>query len=121
MKRNRRNSTKTLLTLGGVLCAALLLSLFWPRTSAAVSTLLFDDDDLNACAPPPSGMVSWWPGDGDTTPDWIIVDSQHVQLRAERAGTGSGRVYTITVACTDSAGNTTTKTVSVTVPKSQGK
>ncbi|HST50388.1 MAG TPA: choice-of-anchor Q domain-containing protein [Pyrinomonadaceae bacterium] len=60
-------------------------------------------------------------GDGDTAPDWLIVDSHHVQLRAERAGTGGGRVYTITVVCTDGSNNVTTKTVTVAVPKSQGK
>ncbi|HZT57022.1 MAG TPA: choice-of-anchor Q domain-containing protein [Pyrinomonadaceae bacterium] len=60
-------------------------------------------------------------GDGDTAPDWVIVDPHHVQLRAERAGGGSGRTYMITIACTDSSGNTTTKTVAVNVPKSQGK
>jgi trimeric autotransporter adhesin len=58
-------------------------------------------------------------GDGDTAPDWLIVDPHHVELRAERAGTGAGRVYTITVACTDGSNNTTTKTVTVFVPKSQ--
>jgi HYR domain len=57
-------------------------------------------------------------GDGNTAPDWLIVDSHHVQLRAERAG-GGGRTYTITVVCTDSSGNTTTTTVTVAVPKSQ--
>jgi len=39
-------------------------------------------------------------GDGDTAPDWIIAaDGQSVQLRAERSGLGTGRVYTICVAC----------------------
>src|SRR5262249_43080511 len=52
-------------------------------------------------------------GDGDTSPDWVIVDAHHVQLRAESAGGGTGRIYTITVTCTDSAGNTTTKTIDV--------
>ena len=58
-------------------------------------------------------------GDGDTAPDWLIVDSHHVQIRAERSGNGNGRVYTITVVCTDGSNNVTTKTVTVTVPKSQ--
>ncbi|HJU53970.1 MAG TPA: alpha-amylase family glycosyl hydrolase, partial [Pyrinomonadaceae bacterium] len=35
-------------------------------------------------------------GDGDTAPDWEIVDAHHVRLRAERSGSGTGRVYTIT-------------------------
>ena len=34
-------------------------------------------------------------GDGDTAPDWLIVDDHTVKLRAERSGAGSGRVYTI--------------------------
>lgn len=54
-------------------------------------------------------------GDGDAAPDWEIVDTHHVRLRAERAGGGDGRVYTITIACTNTQGHTTTKAVSVTV------
>src|SRR5205807_3318575 len=44
-------------------------------------------------------------GDGDTAPDWEVVDAHHVRLRAERAGAGNGRVYTITILCRDAAGN----------------
>jgi uncharacterized repeat protein (TIGR01451 family) len=52
-------------------------------------------------------------GDGDTAPDWEFVDEHHVRLRAESAGGSTGRIYTITVTCTDAAGNVTTKTVEV--------
>jgi predicted extracellular nuclease len=55
-------------------------------------------------------------GDGDTAPDWIVVDPHHVKLRAERAGMGNGRTYTITITATDSRGKITTKEVTVTVP-----
>jgi hypothetical protein len=55
-------------------------------------------------------------GDGNTSPDWMVVDANNVKLRAERAGNKSGRIYTITVTCTDAAGNTSSKHVSVTVP-----
>ena len=58
-------------------------------------------------------------GDGDTSPDWVIVDAHHVQLRAERAGAGGGRVYTITLTCADSANNRTVRTATVTVPHNQ--
>jgi hypothetical protein len=54
--------------------------------------------------------------DGDTAPDWVIVGPHAVRLRAERAGTGSGRVYTVTVSCTDAAGNVASRSVIVTVP-----
>ena len=60
-------------------------------------------------------------GGGDAAPDWLILGPHHVRLRAERAGSGPGRLYTVTVVCTDSAGNPTTKAVTVAVPKSQGR
>lgn len=60
-------------------------------------------------------------GDGDKAPDWKITGDLTVNLRAERSGKGSGRVYTITVTCTDDAENTSTGTTSVTVPHDQGK
>jgi hypothetical protein len=55
-------------------------------------------------------------GDGDTAPDWEIVDAHHVRLRAERAGGGEGRTYTITVTGTDAHGHSSSQTVTVTVP-----
>ena len=58
-------------------------------------------------------------GDGDMAPDWEIVDAQHVRLRAERAGNGNGRIYTITVTCVDAGGNSSGRSVNVNVPKSQ--
>ena len=58
-------------------------------------------------------------GDGDSSPDWVIVSPTLVQLRAERAGGGTGRVYTITVRCTDAAGNHTFRTTTVNVPHNQ--
>jgi uncharacterized lipoprotein YddW (UPF0748 family) len=56
------------------------------------------------------------PGDGNTGPDWEVVDDHRVKLRAERSGTGEGRVYTITVTATDAYSNSSTKTVTVSVP-----
>ena len=45
-------------------------------------------------------------GDGNTAVDWAVIDAHRVQLRSERSGIGSGRIYTISIACTDAAGNT---------------
>jgi hypothetical protein len=59
------------------------------------------------------------PGDGNGAPDYTITGNLTLQLRAERSGTLTGRVYTISVACGDGSGNTSTKTVNVTVPVSQ--
>jgi hypothetical protein len=55
-------------------------------------------------------------GDGDTAPDWFVWGPHHLQLRAERSGKGTGRVYTITITARDWRGNTSTQTVTVTVP-----
>jgi hypothetical protein len=55
-------------------------------------------------------------GDGDTGPDWEVIDDHHVYLRAERSGRGRGRTYTITVTCSDGSGNSTTRAVDVRVP-----
>ncbi|MES1215635.1 MAG: hypothetical protein ABUT20_08960, partial [Bacteroidota bacterium] len=54
--------------------------------------------------------------DGDTDPDWIVVDDHHVQLRAERSAKGDGRIYTITITAADGSGNSAVKTVQVRVP-----
>ena len=56
-------------------------------------------------------------GDGDTAPDWLVLDAHRLQLRAERAGAGAGRVYTVTINCADAAGNTTARSVAVSVPR----
>jgi probable HAF family extracellular repeat protein len=44
-------------------------------------------------------------GDGDTAGDIVRTGSLSLQLRAERLGSGTGRIYTIDVACADASGN----------------
>jgi hypothetical protein len=48
----------------------------------------------------------------------IAPDCKSVQLRAEREGSGDGRVYKITLKVKDSSGNITTAVRQVIVPKS---
>jgi len=64
-------------------------------------------------------------GDGNTNDDiqgaeFGTLDTEF-QLRAERAGKGSGRVYTITYTASDAAGNTAEAVVEVAVAKSKGR
>ncbi len=60
-------------------------------------------------------------GDGNTLNDIVIAaNCKSVQLRAERNGSGNGRVYTIHFRVTDASGNVGTKTAKVSVPKNQG-
>jgi hypothetical protein len=50
-------------------------------------------------------------------PDWIITGDHTVKLRAEGAGEGHRRVYTITLQAQDASGNSATKNVYVPVGK----
>lgn len=64
-------------------------------------------------------------GDGDDPQDIqeaaFGTDDREFLLRAERAGKGPGRVYTVTYQATDAAGNTTTASARVSVPHDRGK
>ncbi len=55
-----------------------------------------------------------FPGD-NIGPDWEITGTNTVNLRAEIPKRGIKRIYTITVTCTDAAGNFSTATTDVTV------
>lgn len=58
-------------------------------------------------------------GDGDKANDIVILDDFTFDLRAERSGAGSGRIYTITYQVTNVCGNSTIVTATVTVPHNQ--
>jgi uncharacterized repeat protein (TIGR01451 family) len=61
-------------------------------------------------------------GDGDTSPDATLGPaSNQVNLRAERSGTGDGRVYRISFTGSDGRGGTCADTAIVGVPHDQGK
>ncbi|MEX2182610.1 MAG: kelch repeat-containing protein [Gemmatimonadaceae bacterium] len=84
----------------------------------------------DACDPSPAFTVTVTSnepvnglGDGDTAPDWEVVNNADgtydVYVRAERSGTGSGRIYTITATATDGTGNVGTASGTVSVPHSK--
>lgn len=58
-------------------------------------------------------------GDGNTAPDWELIDALTVNLRAERAGPLTTRIYSLGIDCTDAAGNTSSTTTTVSVPHDQ--
>jgi probable HAF family extracellular repeat protein len=52
----------------------------------------------------------------NTSPDWVLGTGLTAQVRAEASKKGNGRVYTITVECTDASGNSSTAATTVWVP-----
>ena len=100
-------------------------SLWPPNHKMEGISLSYSVNEFSNSAVCSVGVVSNEPengtGDGDTAPDWLVSGATSLQLRAERAGTGSGRLYTITVTCRDASGNVGTGRTTVSVPKSKGK
>jgi N-acetylneuraminic acid mutarotase len=62
----------------------------------------------------PPGADAVVPGDA------VITGNLTLNLRAERSGNGTGRIYTITIQCTDGSGNNSTGAVTVGVQRDQG-
>jgi hypothetical protein len=99
----------------------------WPPNHRMVPVTLTVDvtdvcDSMPVCSI--SGVESNEPvngqGDGNTAPDWELTGALTLNLRAERAGNGNGRIYTVRVNCSDGSGNASTDTVEVAVPHDQG-
>jgi len=102
--------------------------MIWPANhkmvKAKVSVDFTDSWDSNASAKivkVSSSEAGNGKGDGNTELDWSITGDLTVDLRAERSGKGEGRIYTITVECTDASGNVSSSAVTVAVPHDQGK
>jgi hypothetical protein len=110
-----------------VLSATPSKAVLWPPNHAMVPvTIAVLASDNSGAAPRITATVSSNEpvdglGDGDTAPDWTtpVVDARgnvSLHLRAERAGTGTGRTYTVSVTATDAAGNSTIVPVTIRVP-----
>jgi len=98
-------------------------TMLWPANHKYVVVHAFLDAWDNADEDPTVQLVSVTSneadngqGDGDKPDDIIILSDKTFKLRAERSGTGDGRVYTITYVVTDSCGNSTYVEAYVTVP-----
>lgn len=113
-------------------CKSVTPNLLWPpdHRLVGVTTLVEVSDNLSGADfllqsarsnEPDNGL-----GDGDTPGDiqGFVVNSSSIAglLRAERAGTGNGRVYTFRYGASDRAGNPALGcTLQVTVPRDRGR
>lgn len=119
------DTTKPTYTLGG-LCNATL----WPPnhklTSLAKLSAVRDivDTSVAVAVTVTSNQPINGPGDGNTDPDWNVVNtngSWEVFVRPERTGTlSTPRNYTVTFTMTDDSGNVNTAVCNAVVPHDQG-
>ena len=111
-----------------IVAASASPNMLWPPNHKMV-TVTVNAVVTDNCGPAPWKIISVQSnepvnglGDGNTSRDWKISGDHTVVLRAERSGTGSGRIYTLTLQAKDASGNLSTPAaVTVTVPKSQGQ
>jgi hypothetical protein len=99
----------------------------WPPNNELVNVKILgvtdpDGDDVQIMI---TGVTSDEPTQGldddDPCPDAEIVGDGSVELRAQRAGSGNGRVYTVHFTATDESGDSCEGMVYVCVPHDQGK
>jgi hypothetical protein len=102
----------------------------WPPNHALVRCATVEvTDDLDkspvATVEVDNSEAAGAKGSGNTDPDVAIKPAGEgkweVWLRAERAGSGEGRAYTIRVKAQDAAGNASSATATVSVAHDQGK
>jgi hypothetical protein len=96
----------------------------WPPNHRLVEVATVSaSDTLSGMAAFGVGVTSNEP-DGNHGPQFIITGTglqpRVVELRAERLGSGTGRVYTIAASASDFAGNSATSSATCTVPHDQG-
>ncbi len=65
-------------------------------------------------------LVSVTSSEASNGSDWVITGPLDLQLRAKRNNGQADRIYTLTIAATDVAGNVTMQTVLVVVPANRG-
>jgi len=92
----------------------------WPPDGKLVPvTVLVSSSDT--CDPNPSCALTQITSDEPiTAADAQITGPLTAQLAAKRLGSASGRLYTLTVQCTDASGNGATATATVSVSHDQG-
>ncbi len=101
-----------------------------PRVNVVIDPNAFDNSDgeitLSATVTSSEPIDAPGNGDGSTSPDFteptvsIVNGDIILQLRAERAGKGPGRTYTVTITATDEFGNSATAVVLFRVKHDQG-
>ena len=91
----------------------------WPPNHSYVDVAINYDTSTSTC--PSNCALTVASNETSNNSEFVIVDAHHLKLLAERDGNGTGRVYTITITCTNPVGDVTIKTTTVVVPHDQGQ
>jgi hypothetical protein len=95
-------------------------AVLWPPNGKMVDVTL-NYNATDNCGQPACQISSVTSNEAISSADYAIMDAHHVKLRAERLGSGNGRIYTVTITCRDASDNSSDQAVMVTVPHDQGK
>ncbi len=95
----------------------------WPPNNEMVPIVLAPTVSDDSDSAPTCQITEVSNNESTSSPgqSWTITDPLTLTLKAERNGSGTGRIYTITVTCTNSAGLSATRTATVQVPHDQRK
>jgi probable HAF family extracellular repeat protein len=91
-------------------------ALLWPPNASMWDVQVSVDATDNVDPTPHCAISGVSSSEPTQKGDMVVTGGLSLQLRAERDGSGPGRVYSVNVACSDSSGNQATAVVSVRVP-----
>jgi hypothetical protein len=96
-------------------------NMLWPPNHKLVPVSV-SVSDSDACDQHPACKIAQITSNEPISPaDAQITGASTAKLTSERLGNGDGRIYTLTVQCTDASGNSSSGTTTVTVPHDKGK
>jgi Tol biopolymer transport system component len=96
-------------------------NVLWPANSEMVSVSVSVGVSDNSDPAPACRITTVTSNESFAGIGWRVTGPLTVDLLAQRFGQGTGRIYTLTIACTNSSQLTSTATLSVSVPHDQGK
>jgi Tol biopolymer transport system component len=96
-------------------------NVLWPANNAMVPVTLTVGVTDNSDPAPACQITNVESNEPAVGIDWQIAGPLSLDLRAQRFGMGTGRIYTITVSCTNSSELSSSATVTVSVPHDQRK
>jgi hypothetical protein len=100
--------------------AAVSPNVLWPPNNKLVSVNVSVSATDNCTPNPVCKITTITCNEPISSGDTQITGSLTANLRAQRLGSGTGRIYTLTVQCTDGSGNSSSAPVTVKVPHDQG-